>query len=149
MNPGPDHEAVQELLAAAALGLLEDAELQRVMAHTSDCPECARLLQEYRETAVNLALMLPPQRLDPARSARTKARLLARVRAEKGKGTIHARTAGRWAGWLVAAGLAGIVLMHHSVHRPVDYGWLAAGILALVLVGVGVYARLQRRNPKG
>lgn len=149
MNLGPDHEAVQEMLAAAALGMLEGAELQQVVAHTSGCAECARLLQEYREAAANLALMLPAQRLDPARSARMKARLIARVRADKGKGVTSAWRADRWIGLAAAAGLAGLLLVHHSVHRPLDYGWLAAGILAVVLAGVGVYARLQRRNSKG
>jgi anti-sigma factor RsiW len=146
MNPGPDHEAVQEMLAAAALGMLEHAELQRVLAHTGDCPECAHLLQEYRDAAAQLALMLPPERLDPARSARVKARLLARVQAEKGRGAIYAWRADRWVGWLVAAGLAGVLLVHHSVHRTLDYGWLAAGVLAIILVGVIVYAGIQKRR---
>jgi hypothetical protein len=47
-------------------------------------------------------------------------------------------------GWMVAAGLAGLPLMHHAIHRPLDYGWLAAGALTIVLVAAGGYARVQR-----
>lgn len=47
-------------------------------------------------------------------------------------------------GWMVAAGLAGLLLMHHAIHRPLDYGWLAAGALTIVLVMVGGHARVQR-----
>lgn len=145
MNAGPDHEAVQEILAAAALGTLEDAELQRVVTHTRDCSECARALQEYQDAAASLALMLPAEPLDPARSARIKSRLMARVPVQKGRG-ISPAWRDRWVGSLVAAGLAGLLLVHHSVHRPLDYGWLATGIVTLVLVAVGVYARAQRRR---
>jgi hypothetical protein len=47
-------------------------------------------------------------------------------------------------GWMVAAGLAGLLLVHHSVHRPVDYGWLIAGILTLLVLALAVYALKQR-----
>lgn len=47
---------------------------------------------------------------------------------------------------MVAAGLAGILLVHHSVHRPLDHGWLVAGLLVMVLLAVGIYARMQRRR---
>ena len=47
---------------------------------------------------------------------------------------------------MVAAGLAGILLVHHSVHRPLDYGWLAAAFLGVVLLAVGVDARVQRNR---
>jgi hypothetical protein len=47
---------------------------------------------------------------------------------------------------MVAAGMAGILLVHHSVHQTVDYGWLLAGVLTFVLIGVGVYARKQQRR---
>jgi hypothetical protein len=34
--------------------------------------------------------------------------------------------------------------VHHSVHRPVDYGWFAAGLLTLVLLAIAIYGRVQR-----
>jgi hypothetical protein len=45
---------------------------------------------------------------------------------------------------MVAAGLAGVLLIHHAIHRPLAYGWLAAGALMIALVAVGGYARVQR-----
>jgi hypothetical protein len=45
---------------------------------------------------------------------------------------------------MVAAGLAGVLLIHHAIHRPIAYGWLGAGALLLALVAVGGYARVQR-----
>lgn len=50
------------------------------------------------------------------------------------------------AGWLVAAGMASLLLTHHSFHRPLDLGWLAAsalGVVALVL-GYQVYSLRKR-----
>jgi hypothetical protein len=44
----------------------------------------------------------------------------------------------------VAAGLAGVLLVHHGFHRPLAYGWVVAGLLAIILVGVVVYALAQR-----
>lgn len=131
------------MLPAAALEILEPAELELVVAHLRDCQECATLLQEYREVTAALALQLPLRPLDQLRSRALRGRLLART-----AGTTRGRALrlDRWIGWAVAAGLAGILLVHHSVHRTLDYGWLAAGILTLVLVGVGVYARTQQRR---
>jgi hypothetical protein len=47
---------------------------------------------------------------------------------------------------MVAAGLAGILLVHYSVHRPLDNGWLAAAFLGVVLLVVRVYAWVQRNR---
>ena len=47
---------------------------------------------------------------------------------------------------MVAAGLASVLLVHHSIHQTLDYGWLAAGGLAFLLVGVGLYALVQRNR---
>ena len=44
----------------------------------------------------------------------------------------------------MAAGLGGVLLMHHSVHRPLAYGWLAAGALTVVVAALAVYALIQR-----
>jgi hypothetical protein len=45
---------------------------------------------------------------------------------------------------MVAAGLAGLLLVHHSVHRPIAYGWLAAGVLTFLVIALGVYVRVQQ-----
>ena len=62
-----DHLRIEELFAARALGGLDAAdeeELTRsVTAHGSDCSECRRLEDEYREVAGRLAFALPPERV--------------------------------------------------------------------------------------
>ena len=147
MTAAPSHEELREMLPAAALEILEAAELQLVLAHAHDCAECAQLLAEYREVAAAIALVLPCRQSSSAGSAPLRARLVARAR-ESGRPKAVSRRglslAERWAGWAVAAGLAGVILMHHGVHRPLDYGWLVAGALLLVLIGLGAYARVQR-----
>jgi hypothetical protein len=144
MNP-LSHDELQEMLPEAALETLAAADLQLVMAHVEGCSECAGLLRDHRDIAASLTLMLPRQPLDPSRSAAIRERLLARARGAEGlSGVRRLFQVGRWSGWLVAAGLAGVLLMHHAVHRPLAYGWLAAGVLTILLVAVGLYARAQR-----
>jgi anti-sigma factor RsiW len=137
------HEELRELLAGAALDILAEAEHREVLAHVQGCAECAAELDEYRATTGELALLLREAQMSDVGRASARRRLVARARAG------DARRPGRgwrrgWAGWIVAAGLAGVLLMHHAVHRPVDYGWLAAGGVTVVLVLVGIYARVQR-----
>jgi putative zinc finger protein len=146
MSQGLQHEEMQGMLPAAALEMLEGAELERLQAHLAGCPGCVQLLRQYRDAAAGLALQVPAGTLDPARSAAIRNRLMARVRAGRETRTTRGPGVDRWLGWMVAAGLAGILLVHHSVHRTVDYGWLLAGVLTFVLVGLGVYARKQQRR---
>jgi anti-sigma factor RsiW len=125
--------------------MLERAEMERVQAHIRGCAECAALLEEYRDAATALALDLPPARMDTARSAALRSRLLARAKATPSRVTRKASSmVYQWSGWMVAAGLASILLVHHSVHRPLDYGWLAAAFLGVVLLAVGIYAWVLR-----
>ena len=154
MSISPGHEEFQEMLPAAALGILDRTDLDQVQSHVQQCAECAGLLEEYQEVTAGLGLLLPHRGIDPARAASLRARLMARASRD-----LHAKVpdptlapvpraraflAGRWTGWTVAAALAGVLLMHHAVHRPLDYGWLAAGALAVILVSLGLYASVQR-----
>jgi anti-sigma factor RsiW len=146
MSSVPDHADIQEKLPAAALTILDAAELELVQAHIIVCPECAALLEEYRDAATIVSLQLSPARINPVQSDALRARLLARAKAEPGKLATRKTSTMiyQWSGWMVAAGLAGILLVHHSVHRPLDHGWLAAGLLVIVLLAVGIYAGVQR-----
>jgi anti-sigma-K factor RskA len=76
------HEAIEPLIAADALGGLEDAgrdELQRLRTeHGADCAECLRLGVEYLEVAGLLATSLEPMAVSPA----AEERLMAAVAAE-------------------------------------------------------------------
>ncbi len=154
MNQTSSHQEVDELLPAAALEILEGEELGRVLAHAGECAECARRLDEYRRGVAALALALPSQPMQPARTGQLRERLLARARnkpaasATEPQSTARARSrrggVDRWAGWGVAAGLAGVLLVHHGFHRPLAYGWVVAGVATIVLVAFGVYAMVQR-----
>ena len=147
MSSVPGHAEIQEQLPAAALAILEPAEMEQVQAHVLVFPECGALLEQYREAATAMPLQLPPTPMDARQNDALRARLLARAKATPNKVT---RKAGsmiyQWSGWMVAAGLAGILLVHHSIHRPLDHGWLAAAFLGVVLLAVGTYAWVQRRR---
>ena len=142
------HLEAEQLLPAAALDILEGEELVRLQAHLQGCSECPGLLESYREVVAGLAATVPEQPFHPARSERLRARLLARTGRIPPPPPQALPSGGsrvsRWAGWAVAAGLVGVLLVHHSIHRPVAYGWLAAGILILVLLAMGAYVRIQQ-----
>jgi anti-sigma-K factor RskA len=147
------HDQVEQLLPAAALEILEGDELLEVAAHVQQCARCAGLLESYREVVAGLATRLQDQEFPSDRSARVRARLLARVAggSAAGAGLIshrHRSTGwvGRWGGWAVAAGMAGVLVVHHAIHRPVAYGWLVAGVLVLLLVGLMLYTRAQKER---
>jgi anti-sigma factor RsiW len=154
MNQTSSHQEANELLAAAALEMLEGEDLGRVLTHAGECPECTRRLDEYRGAVAALALALPSQPMQSVRSGQLRERLLARARnnpqpnvtGQKRAAPVRSRWGGvdRWAGWTVAAGLAGVLLVHHGLHRPLAYGWVVAGVGTIALVAFGVYAMIQR-----
>lgn len=151
MNQGREHEGMQEMLPAAALEILEGPELQRVLAHARSCTECGLLLEEYRRVTAGLSLQLPQAgQLGSDRSAVLRARLLAKARGDRRAGLARpsrfTTSVYPWSGWLVAASLAGVLLVHHSIHQTLGYGWLAAGVLLFLLVAVGLYALVQRNR---
>jgi hypothetical protein len=79
MNGPNEREAMLELVAAHALGVLTEADRARVTAFILGDPEAQREYAALRPAAdlVGLAAEAPP---DPARAARMKARVLAAVR---------------------------------------------------------------------
>ena len=147
MTSPAEHDTIRELIPAAALSALEEAEMQEVLGHAATCDECSRSLAEYRDVVVALDAAAPTPDRDEHAARAVRERLLLRARAERGAGPRSRggfrRGAELWAGWAVAAGFAGLLLVHHSVHRPLNYGWLAAGVLMVALVGLAVYARVQ------
>ena len=145
MNRTSSHEELEELLPAAALEILDAEDRDRVLAHARELAECARVLAEYRGVIAAIALGLPSQPMQPARKGHLRERLLARagndapVRALSRWGGVE-----RWTGWAVAAGLSGVLLVHHGFHRPLAYGWVVAGVATIAVVASGVYAMIQR-----
>ena len=148
MTATPNHDDMQELLPAAALEILDGVELQQVLAHASHCSECASALERFREVATDLTLQLPPRPLASSRAADVRARLLARAVGDRSSSKVARRRSiiAPWSGWLVAAGLASVLLVHHSIHQTLDYGWLLAGVLGFLLIGVVAYAVVQRKR---
>jgi anti-sigma-K factor RskA len=83
MTPEMTHEDVQAALAAEALDALDGQERRTLLDHLETCAECRRELAELREAAGALAHAAPYRPMEPARSDRVRARLLARARADR------------------------------------------------------------------
>ena len=78
------HDDVRAALAAEALDALDGDERAQVRAHLQECDECRRELAELREAAGAVAHAAPHRPMEPARSGRLRARLLARAAADRG-----------------------------------------------------------------
>jgi len=153
------HDELREALAAAALDALSPGEQEEVIAHAADCPECREELRGWYETAAALAHLAPVRPMDPSRSARVRARLVARAAADREPAAAPAPESVRpgrrsvWAspaaGWLTAAGLAGLLLTHHVFHHPLNIGWEVAWGFGMALLAVGTYGWRQRRRADG
>jgi hypothetical protein len=158
MSQKPTHEEMQGILASDTVPVVSGPEWERLCAHLAECEACRSDLAELYPDLTWPSEPLPGAAMDRARSQRVRARLLARAIAEAadisgepnpGVRTARAsprRRASTWTGWAVAAGMAGLLLTHHAFHRPLELGWIAAATLALLLVGVGVYAMVQREQ---
>lgn len=83
MTPEMTHEDVQAALAAEALDALDGQERRTLLDHLESCAECRRELAELREAAGAMAHAAPFRPMEPARSDRVRARLLARARADR------------------------------------------------------------------
>jgi hypothetical protein len=126
------HEDVQAALAAEALDALDGPERDAVRAHLAGCPECRAELDAYREAAALLAHTAPHRPMEPARSDRVRARLLARAAADRRGGEAPAAAP--------APSASAPVIPLASRRRPALPAWLAAAASLLLAVGVGAYA---------
>ncbi len=141
-----DHARWRAAMAAGAPEALSDDELDGMLAHADECADCAPALRDFAARA--LAAQAPPVRMEAARAADVRRRVLA--------GTAHqstqprARRPGHAAaypgGWLAAAALVVALLTHHAFHEPLEAGWFAAALFALLALGLGYYAMQQRRR---
>ncbi len=135
MSGTPTHDELRDSLAAEALGALLGPERESLLAHLAGCGECARELADMRATAGELAFAAPAVALDPDRSARVRARLVARAAADARprEGT---------------PGPPPIPLRRDPApaSRARSAGWWAAAAAVALLLGAGVYAAsLSRR----
>lgn len=124
------HEDVQAALAAEALDALDGPERDAVRAHLAGCPECRDELDAYREAAALLAHTAPHRPMEPARSDRVRARLLARAAAGRQGGEAPP----------TAPAAPTPVIPLASRRRSALPAWLAAAASLLLAVGVGAYA---------
>jgi len=134
------HEAVKQLLALSAAGLLDAGDERRVGEHARQCPACAAELESLGRLAAGLAA-LPA----PVAPADLVARTQARVAADR------ERREGYWLS-LAAAGCAGTLAAALCVALQ-DYvgpwAWVAGTVIPSLLGGgaglmLGSRRRLER-----
>lgn len=136
MSLHPTHEEIQAALAAEALGALDGDEAAAVQAHLRECEACRQELASLREAAASLAYAVPAAPMEAGRSARLRARLLARAAAERDAAPATASTP-------AAPGVIPITRVRGRTALP---AWLAAAAAVVLLLGVGAYAaRLKGR----
>jgi len=133
------HEEVQAALAAEALGALEGHESQAVRAHLETCEACRRELASLREAAASLAFSVSAAPMDAARSARVRARLLARARAEHEDAPPPAAVPTP-----PPVRDADVIPISRARPRSALPAWLAAAAAIVLLLGVGAYAARMR-----
>lgn len=156
-----DEQHPRDAIAAYVLGAVTPEEARRVEAHLAECADCRRLERELREVEALLpdlaGEMEPPPRL--------KARLMATVEAEA-RGTAGAPAASpgrqpspdgrartpllRLGGPAPTVGAARGAGRARRPRRPFTgaaIALLAAAVLILALVGVGLWAVLGVRQP--
>jgi anti-sigma factor RsiW len=143
-----EHDAIVELLALAAAGVLSPEEERRVREHAARCAECAAELNRWQALAGEIGAVPVPQA--PARLvAQTQARVAAVLRSEADRRwdetvllvlALLCWTVGLsvWAIWrLVTAGAAGLVAFELSqtlLYLTVStlLAWLTGGVAAVI-----------------
>lgn len=144
-----EHRQVQ-----AALAALTGPEGDALLAHVQACAECSRGLAEVQDALLAALYLPPPRALEAERSETVRERLLGRAAgaappapalafAPPPRRPLALVGAG---GWLVAAGLATMLLTHHSFHRPLQFGWIVASALGAALLGAALYLLGERRR---
>lgn len=112
-----DHETIEELLWARALGAIEPDDERRLdaeMGAHGDCDECRRLERDAAEVAGRLALSLDPVAVPPGLEERTVAVATPTPRVATAAPP-HTRTAPQW--WRAVAAVAAAIVLFAG-------GWL-------------------------
>lgn len=137
---GPEHDAFAELLAGYLDDELTPEDRARVAAHLSDCLTCRRALAA--QTVIRTRLMRETG--SPA-TAGLAAQVLARIAQQQSQDQVtrngnelssrRRQRATTWAGWLVAAALAGLWIWTGTTgKRGVSSGMMTMGSDKLVIV---------------
>jgi Anti-sigma-K factor rskA/Putative zinc-finger len=164
MTPDSMHEELYDALAAEAVDALDGEERERLLEHLAGCASCSAELESLRASAALLAFSAPPRPMEPARSDRVRARLLARA-AEDRASVTQIAPAPPLAGddgdvTLVGAPPAPAapppvmptrrepdvvpITSAPTRRRASILPWLAAAASLVLLVGVGLYAASLR-----
>ncbi len=85
--------------------------------------------------------------MDAIRAVEVRKRLLARTKGAARGGKQGARRSPHAAGgWIVAAGLAVLLLTHHAFHRPLSVGAGGAAALGAALLGAALWIMAERHR---
>lgn len=131
-----EHNALRDLLAAAALGAATPAEALRVDAHARECAVCQEELDAFRATSEALALSVPQVNPPPG----LRERVLTAARADRLDLTALTLESGPPPSPAGRSSL-GRFLSGLSIRRP--WPAIAAGLAALALLLVGWNLALQ------
>jgi len=143
-----DHRRV-----VAALDALAGPDRDALLAHLSECGECSRALAGVQDALLAALYLPPPRAMDAGRSEEVRSRLLRRAADESAAPAAELRTGVPallgGGGWVAAAALAALLLTHHSFHRPLQLGWVAASVLGIALAAAGTYMVVELRRSSG
>jgi hypothetical protein len=172
MTTDPMHEELYDALAAEAVDALDGEERERLLEHLAGCASCSAELESLRASAALLAFSAPPRPMEPTRSDRVRARLLARA-AEDRQSVTQVAPAPPLSGddadvTLVGAPPAPVapppvaapppampfrrepdvipITSAPTRRRAPILPWLAAAASLVLLVGVGMYAASLRNR---
>ncbi|HEU4880788.1 MAG TPA: anti-sigma factor [Longimicrobium sp.] len=164
MTNDPMHEELYDALAAEAVDALDGEERERLLEHLAGCASCSAELESLRAAAALLAYSAAPRPMDPARSDRVRARLLARA-AEDRESVTQIAPAPPLPGddgdvTLVGAPPAAPppvapirrepdvipITSAPTLRRASMLPWLAAAASLVLLIGVGLYAASLRNR---
>jgi anti-sigma-K factor RskA len=115
MTPPRPHEELEELIAAEALGGLDEdgrREMLRVMAdHGPDCPQCIRLTTDYSELAANLGLSVDPAPLSAGAEEALLRAAREEERAPEGLAVIPSLRPSGSGRWIAAVAVAAVLAL--------------------------------------
>lgn len=167
MTTGAMHEELYDALAAEAVDALDGEERERLLEHLAGCASCGAELEALRASAALLAFSAPPVPMEPARSERVRARLLARAAEDRQSVTqVAPAPPAATAGDDTDVTLVGAppappaaappvtpvrrepdvipITSAPARRRPPMLPWLAAAASLVLLVGAGLYAASLR-----
>jgi hypothetical protein len=127
--------------------LLSGAERAALLVHLRECGECAGALAKVQDALLAALYLPPPRPMHPAHAVDVRERLLARIAsAARGAEQGARRMPHAIGGWMVAAGLAVLVLVRHAFQRPLNVGSVVAAVLGVALFGAARYITAERHR---